>query len=118
MPRVLVVDDYEDAAEIMAELLTMHGFEAKAETDVSKVLEAIRAWKPNAVLLDYLLDDEESGDGVLREILDAHPGVRVCVYTGWAPARQKLAALRNTSVFIKPSQFDELLEELRQLHHR
>ena len=115
MPRVLVVDDYEDAAEIMAELLTMHGFEAKAETDVRKVLDAIRVWKPDAVLLDYLLGSEESGDRVLREILDGHPGLRVCVYTGWAPAREKLGALRNTSVFIKPSQFDELLDELRLL---
>ncbi len=50
--RVLVVDDNVDSAETMAEILKMWGHDVHTAHDGPGALEAARAHRPDAVLLD------------------------------------------------------------------
>lgn len=50
--RVLVVDDYREAAEALQMLLAADGFECRALEDPFAVCEAACEWRPFAVLLD------------------------------------------------------------------
>jgi CheY-like chemotaxis protein len=50
--RILVVDDNVDSAETMAEILKLWGHEVQTAHDGPAALEAARAHRPDAVLLD------------------------------------------------------------------
>ncbi len=50
--RVLVVDDYREAAEALQMLLTADGFECRALEDPLAVCQMAREWQPIAVVLD------------------------------------------------------------------
>jgi CheY-like chemotaxis protein len=51
-PYILVVDDVADAADSLAELLILSGYDAKPLYSGAAALEAARARRPDAVLLD------------------------------------------------------------------
>lgn len=53
--RVLVVDDYRDAAEALQLLLDADGFECRATSDPHEACEIAREWQPFAVLLDIAM---------------------------------------------------------------
>ncbi|MDB5313897.1 MAG: Chemotaxis protein methyltransferase CheR [Gemmataceae bacterium] len=52
---VLVVDDYVDAADSLATVLTLCGFPARAVTTTAHALAEATATPPDAVLLDLHL---------------------------------------------------------------
>ena len=52
--RVLVVDDNVDAADSIAMILRMEGYEVLCVYDGPSVLEAAREYQPNAVVLEGL----------------------------------------------------------------
>lgn len=52
LPRVLVVDDNEMAAEALATLLELDGFETRYTFSGLEALREIRSWHPELVFLD------------------------------------------------------------------
>jgi two-component system CheB/CheR fusion protein len=50
--RILVVDDYEDTVESLALLLAVHGYDVQTARDGSEAITAVRAQRPEVVLLD------------------------------------------------------------------
>lgn len=55
--RILVVDDNEDAAESIALLLSMGGYEVRVELNGSAALAAFPEFQPDVVLLDIGLPE-------------------------------------------------------------
>lgn len=53
--RVLVVDDYRDAAEALQLLLDADGFECRATSDPLEACAIAREWRPFAALLDIAM---------------------------------------------------------------
>lgn len=53
--RVLVVDDYHDAAEALQLLLDADGFECRATSDPLEACTMARDWQPFAALLDIAM---------------------------------------------------------------
>lgn len=51
-PYILIVDDVADAADSLAELLTLWGYDAEPLDGGAAALEAARVRRPGAVLLD------------------------------------------------------------------
>ncbi len=66
-PRVLVVDDQADCAEVVSVLLTIMGYECQSAATGSEALEQAEAFMPDVVLLDLGLPDV-SGYEVAREL--------------------------------------------------
>jgi len=50
--RVLIVDDLEDAAQALAELLELNGYQAQVARSGEQALELARSFAPHCVLLD------------------------------------------------------------------
>lgn len=50
--RLLVVDDLRDAAESLAFILSLQGYEAQWLTDPFKVIEVARGFRPDLIFLD------------------------------------------------------------------
>ncbi len=65
--RVLVVDDNEDAADMLAECVLLLGGSARAVYTAKAAVDAVRSFEPDVVLLDLRLPDG-SGSDVARAI--------------------------------------------------
>lgn len=68
--RVLVVDDNEDAAELLTEHLREAGIDATAAYDAKSAWASAEQTHPDLVLVDIELPDE-AGDALARRLRDA-----------------------------------------------
>jgi DNA-binding response OmpR family regulator len=68
--RVLVVDDHADTAEILVEMVSCLGHDARAATNGRDALRVARDFAPQLVLLDLQLPDASGYDliGALRAL--------------------------------------------------
>ena len=66
--RVLVVDDNVDAAETLAELLDMGGYEVAVAHDGAQALSQVESFRPEVVLLDIGLPGSMDGYEVAARI--------------------------------------------------
>lgn len=55
MPRILVVEDHADLADLVVRNLVLEGFEARTTPDGRAVLPLVRSWRPDLVILDLML---------------------------------------------------------------
>ena len=91
--KMLVVDDNEDAASTVAELLRIFGNEVRVVFDGLSAVQSTREFRPDVVLLDIGLPDM-SGYEVARRIRKLE-GVRqpiLIALTGWGQQQDKDAA--------------------------
>lgn len=76
VPRVLVVEDDPDSAEMLETVLQQMGYETRAVRDGGQVLDEARAFAPDAVLMDiglphrdgYSLAVDLHNDAALRHV--------------------------------------------------
>lgn len=91
--RVLVVDDYCDAAQALQLLLDADGFECRATSDPHAACEIAREWQPFAVLLDIAmpgLDGLELARRLRADAATAHMLLIAC--TGYASSEDRARA--------------------------
>ncbi|TWI69836.1 response regulator receiver domain-containing protein [Pseudoduganella lurida] len=83
LPRILVVDDNRDAADILAELLTLHGMTARAVYGGAEAIAFAALYEPHLVLLDLGMP-EVDGYAVARA-LRSQPGNQpyIVALTAW-----------------------------------
>ena len=89
--RVLVVDDNVDSAETMAEILKLWGHEVQTAHDGPGALEAARAQRPDAILLDLglpVMDGYETARRLRQEGL----GTLLVAVTGFGGAEDRRRA--------------------------
>jgi len=56
--RVLIVDDYPDSAEAIAQLLSLHGYDARdAQSSAAAIQAVTTGFAPDVVILDLRLPD-------------------------------------------------------------
>jgi CheY-like chemotaxis protein len=89
--RVLVVDDNVDSAETMAEILKLWGHEVQTAHDGPGALEAARAQRPDAILLDLglpVMDGYETARRLRQEGL----GTLLVAVTGFGGVEDRRRA--------------------------
>ena len=116
--RLLVVDDNADAAEALAELLRLEGYEVRVAGSGEEALRIVEAFAPHAAVLDIGLPSMDGYDLALA--LRANPrtrGMRLVALTGYgrAPDRARAQAAGFDDHFVKPAPLDELLARLAAL---
>ncbi len=94
MYRVLVVDDYPDAAQVMATLVTLLGHDVRSATSGAEAIAIAESYQPQLALVDVGLPDI-SGFDVARA-LRAQAGQRplfLVAITGWGQPEDRVRAL-------------------------
>ncbi len=114
--RVLVVDDNEDAADSLATLLGVMGYEVRIAYDGPEAIVAADEFKPAVALLDIGLP-KLSGYDIARHVR-ARRGTEVLLVaiTGWGQEEDRRRA-RDAGFdhhFTKPADFERLLELIDQ----
>jgi DNA-binding response OmpR family regulator len=117
---VLVVDDNEDAADSLATLLGVMGYEVRIAYDGPEAIQAADEFEPAVALLDIGLP-KLSGYDIARHVRERRgDDVLLVAITGWGQEedRRKAREAGFDHHFTKPADFDRLLEligqELRQ----
>jgi CheY-like chemotaxis protein len=92
--RVLIVDDYPDAAETACTLLSMLGHECRFATSGKDALIEAARFEPDVAILDIGLPDV-SGFDVARELRRQFVGkpLYLAAVTGWGQPEDRARAL-------------------------
>jgi len=118
MMRILVVDDHAPSAEMIAEILSLEGYEVHIAHSASEAIDKAEHFAPRVVILDIGLPDED-GFEVARKI-KARAGlraIRLIALSGYGqsqyPRRAREAGFER--YLVKPVDLDELLALVREL---
>lgn len=82
--RVLVVDDNRDAAESLADLVSVLGHASEVAFDGPSALERARAMRPEVVLCDIGLPGMDGYDVARALRAEYGPGLRLVAVSGYA----------------------------------
>lgn len=116
--RLLIVDDNEDSADLLADLLRASGFEVVVEHSAAGALKRSEHFRPDLAILDIGLpemDGHELARALRARIHD--PRMRLIALTGYG--RESDRALSKTAGFdahlVKPVMPKHLLAEVQRL---
>jgi CheY-like chemotaxis protein len=113
--RVLVVDDNQEAADLTAELLRLHGYDAAVAYAGLPGLDKARTFEPDAVLLDLGMPgmDGYQVAGALRALPD-FDHVALIAFTAWGDpvTRQRVRDTGFDGHLVKPASLDNILQAL------
>jgi CheY-like chemotaxis protein len=113
--KILVVDDEEDVRSVLLNYLPkkLH-VEVNAIGDGSQVVETVKTWKPDLILLDVHLPGLMGWD-VLREIRKFDTAVKIVIVTAIfaVPQEDQEFILQETSGYMtKPMEVDNICAKI------
>ncbi|BDG05152.1 response regulator [Anaeromyxobacter oryzae] len=112
--RIVVIDDNEDAAATLRDLLALRGHDVRIATDGARGVETVLAFHPDVVVCDVGLPGM-SGHDIARHLRAAGVGARLIALTGYG-AEEDVARSREAGFdahVTKPANVDELFALLR-----
>ena len=116
--RVLIVDDNQDAADLLGEILVMRGFSATSVYSGEAAVTAVKQDSHDAVLLDIGLPDID-GYEVCRRIKRAAllKTPHLIALTGWGQDKDldRASAAGFSAHLTKPADPDRIIAVLREL---
>ena len=103
--KILVVDDNEDAADMLAAVLELRGYELRVAHNPQQALEIARSWQPDVAFLDLGLPEMDGCElATQMRVLPGLSQLRMIALTGYGQAadreRTKLAGF--TQHLVKP----------------
>jgi DNA-binding response OmpR family regulator len=106
--RVIIVEDHEESAEGLAELMAIWGYEPHVATDGERALELLEAVAPHVVISDIGLPGMD-GHELARRIRSVPGGASILLIalTG-ASDRKTLADSNFDHTLVKPVELDVL----------
>ncbi|MDX3098250.1 response regulator transcription factor [Streptomyces sp. ME01-24h] len=117
--RVLVVDDEPDVTDVLAAALTAEGCRVRTAADGASALTTARDFRPDAVVLDWMLPDAD-GLHVLRELRREADRVCVLFLTARDAVEDRVAGITagGDDYVTKPYSLEEVIARLRGLLRR
>jgi DNA-binding response OmpR family regulator len=117
-PRVLVVEDDEEIAQVLKRSLRLEGYEVRSAADGVEALETARAFVPDLVILDLGLPRLDGVDVARR--LRGDGDVPILVLTARDALDAKVEGLDAGAddYLVKPFEREELLARMRALLRR
>jgi CheY-like chemotaxis protein len=113
--RVLVLDDEPDLRDMLARLLIDDGFEVQAAESTAEAVRIAGEFRPQLLIVDWLLGEGESGAEALRSLRGVCPAVGAIIVSGLPPVqvRKALADVDVVDILEKPFPMRKLVERVR-----
>jgi CheY-like chemotaxis protein len=119
VPRVLVLDDNQDAADSLGAVLEMLGAEVRVTHSGREALEQVDSFRPAAVFLDLGMPGMDGYEVAsrIRSTPDMH-GTRLIAVTGWGQEkdRRQTSAAGFDHHLVKPADISSLQAVLASLN--
>ena len=117
LTSVLVVDDYDDSADVLTQYLELNGFEISAVgKNGQEAAELYEKLKPDVVLMDLQMPEFDGYYG-LEKIRQIDPDSKVIIITGsLSPnTKNKLRDLEVSATLIKPYESKNVIETIEKV---
>lgn len=113
--KVLVVDDSEDNAEMLAELLRTYGYHVRVSNLGRDALEMIEQEPPDAVLVDVCLPDIDGYEVAASVRHRFGSRMRLVALTGFSgrEAQEQARLAGFDAFFVKPFRVEDIESALR-----
>jgi len=119
--KVLVVDDNEDAADSLAALLEIDGFDVRAVYDGAAAVEAVAGSQPDMIIMDLGMPGMD-GYETARAIRQRPGAERILMLalTGWgqSDARRRTLEAGFDHHLVKPVELDQIIRLAGARHNR
>jgi two-component system OmpR family response regulator len=117
--RVLVVDDEESIADVVAMALRYQSFDVETAGDGAAALEAVDRFRPELIVLDVMLPDLD-GFEVARRLRGRRDDVPIVFLTARDGGDDKLRGLTTggDDYVTKPFSLEELIARIRNILRR
>jgi DNA-binding response OmpR family regulator len=116
--KVLIIDDDPAICESVKAVLDMSGFESAAALSGKEGLDVFRAFKPDIVLCDMMMEDLDAGARVAKVMRGERKDLPIFLLSSIGDATAEtigFGPLGFSGVFQKPVNFDMLLAVMRRL---
>ena len=115
-PRILIVDDEPQIRGVVRAILETAHYEIDDCDDGSRALDKMAAWKPDLVITDLVMPDQE-GIGLIRRLRQVYPDVGIIAMSGarggaYLPVAKTMGA---SATITKPFDPKTLLAQVRQV---
>lgn len=112
---VLIVEDFEDARDMLVQLLAFHGFRTATAGDGLEAIEQAQKLRPAVILMDLSLPRLDGWEAIRR--LKADPGTKgipvICVTGHGLPENERQAREAGCGSFlVKPVALQKLMAEI------
>ena len=113
-PVLLVVDDDPAFNRVLSRALAQRGFDTYGAPDSEGALELAQDHAPEFIVLDLNIGGE-SGLKLIRPLLEASPGARILVLTGYASIATAVDAVKLGAIqyLAKPADIDAIVNGLQ-----
>jgi PAS domain S-box-containing protein len=113
-PSILVVDDNEDAADLLAEVLRDQGHDVRVAHDGPQALERVVEFRPQIAILDIGLPVMDGYELAVALRARLGPELRLLAVTGYGQERDRARSheVGFARHFVKPVALSDLLEAI------
>lgn len=113
MPRILIVDDDPDMAELLGHMTDILGYEHQYVPTGAEAIEACQNDSPDAIILDVMLE-ETDGWAVFKELAPITKAPIIFI-TAWRTGenRQRAEAMRADGFLAKPISHQDYSRQLK-----
>ena len=114
--RILIADDERLATMALQMFLTDEGYSVRTATSAEKTVREGRSFRPNLLLVDYLLGPGQRGTDVARTLQNDLPNLKVVIMTGLPADRlESHQDLDGYTVITKPIDLDHVARSVAAL---
>lgn len=115
-PRVLIVDDFLEIGETLADILTREGYEARTAASGEEAVEMARSEAFSAAVLDVVLRQGIDGFETARRLDELQPGLPIFFVTAYfdEARHDPRRKLHSGPLMEKPVPVVDLLKALRE----
>ncbi|MEO7386056.1 MAG: ATP-binding protein [Gammaproteobacteria bacterium] len=112
--RILVVDDNEDARQMLAAILTMQGYNVQSASDGPEALQIVKTFAPDVAILDIGLPVMDGFELASRLRDELGPMPRLIALTGYGQRndRERSKAAGFSVHLVKPVDIEMLIDNL------
>jgi signal transduction histidine kinase/ActR/RegA family two-component response regulator len=115
--HVLLVEDEDEVAALVAQMLKELGYEVTRANSASAALGALANGRPiDLVFSDVMMPGGMNGLELSREIRKRRPDVPVLLTSGYADVVRQDAQTEGVPLLSKPYQLDDLASAIEKLH--
>jgi CheY-like chemotaxis protein len=113
---ILIVDDEPDSLETLRLLLVEEGFDVRVASSGPEALARVGERVPDLMIVDIMMPLMTGLDLCRHLRAQAHTRDMPCIaYSGYPMRQQRSDALPYDRVILKPADFPELLNAIREL---
>ncbi|HVA09218.1 MAG TPA: response regulator transcription factor [Acidimicrobiales bacterium] len=117
-PRILVVDDEPNIAELLSAALRFEGYDVGVAATGSEALDLVRTYRPNLIMLDVMLPDFD-GTEVCRRLRNQGDHVPIVFLTARDTTQDKVEGLGMGDDYVtKPFSVEELMARVGAILRR